>query len=150
MAGRPKPKKKKLLDANPGKRRLPEPVKPPPGVPSMPAGLSAVAREEWERVVPILDKMGVLSVLDRAALADYCLCVARVAELEMLIDKRGSGIRGRNRSDRFVKNPLFAVVRQYRASLQRWCDLFGFAPGPRGRLDVPEQPANDDPEGLLD
>ncbi len=150
MAGRAKSKARKKLENNPGKRRIPEPVKPPPGVPDMPKGMPKLAIEEWARVVPILDKMGVLSVLDRAGLADYCLCVARVGELERAIGKQGIAVKGRYRGDRQIKHPLFAVVRQYRASLQRWCDLFGFAPGPRGRLDVPEQPANDDPEGLLD
>lgn len=150
MGRTPKPKASKQLDNNPGKRRIPEPVKPPPGVPDMPKGLPALAKNEWKRVTPILDKMGVLSILDRAALADYCLCVARVTEIEKVISRDGLSVRGRNRGAGHVKNPLLSVARQYRSSLQRWCDLFGFAPGPRGRLDVPEQIGEDDPEGMLD
>jgi len=112
----------------------------------MPPGLPKRAQEEWDRVVPLLDKMGVLSELDRVALADYCLCVARVAQIEASIDEKGVMIKGRNRGGGIVKNPLFTTVRQYRAALQRWCDLFGFAPGPRGRMDFP--PPDDDLESL--
>lgn len=126
------------------------PVKPPPGVPEMPAGMPRGAVDEWGRVVPILDSMGVLSILDRAALADYCICVARCWDLEQLIGDEGFTKKASNRADGPAKSPLFTILRMYRGSLQRWCELFGLAPGPRGRLDVPEKPEAEDAEGILD
>lgn len=56
----------------------------PPGEPAAPDWLTADAREEWVRIVPILSAAGLLSDSCRAALAGYCtawgeLCDARRA-----------------------------------------------------------------------
>jgi phage terminase small subunit len=74
MRGRkPHPTLLKLVKGNPGHRPLTD-SEPAPRkmLPEPPAELSGDARKEWDRVAPELYRMGLLTGLDRAALAAYC------------------------------------------------------------------------------
>src|SRR5262249_42754142 len=82
MRGRkPKPTRLKEMLGNPGKRALStgEPV-PEAAIPSCPRFLDKEARKEWRRAAPELYALGVLTNLDRAALAAYCESWSRVAK----------------------------------------------------------------------
>jgi P27 family predicted phage terminase small subunit len=74
VAGRPaKATTLKRLAGNPGKR----PNEAPDAHPISDSGyapkhLSEMARAEWRRVVPELKRLGLLTVVDRAALEAYC------------------------------------------------------------------------------
>jgi P27 family predicted phage terminase small subunit len=46
-------------------------------IPGCPAFLLAGARKEWRRITPELKRYGLISKIDRAALALYCQCWAR-------------------------------------------------------------------------
>ncbi len=84
MRGRKtKPTAIRRLDGNPGKRGYnhAEPM-PPEGCPACPDHLSDEARLEWDRVAESLHAMGVLTVVDRAALAAYCQAYGRWVEAE--------------------------------------------------------------------
>ena len=76
-----KPVELKLLEGNQGKRRL---DKRPPGpgrrIPRRPSWLSPEAREEWRRLAPELTRLGLLTLLDRAALTIYCDACATCGE----------------------------------------------------------------------
>lgn len=143
-----KSKQQKELEGNAGKREL-SAVKPPPGVPEMPKWLKGEGEAEWNRVIPILDSMGVLSVLDRAVIADYCTVWAQLVRVDSLLDEADALNEGA-RGQEWVKNPLWSIANQLRQRFHKACDLLGLAPGPRGRLDVPEKPIEDDSLGILD
>ena len=84
MRGRkPKPTRLKLIQGNPGKRPIngQEP-KPPGSLPSCPAHLSPTAKTEWKRLARSLNKIGVLTEIDRAAMAAYCQAYGRWVEAE--------------------------------------------------------------------
>ncbi len=84
MRGRkPKPTSLKILQGNPGKRpiRGGEP-QPPRSQPTCPAHLSPSAKAEWKRLAQILTKIGLLTQVDRAALAAYCQAYGRWVEAE--------------------------------------------------------------------
>ena len=140
----------KKLEGNAGKRDLTGPVKPPPGVPEMPKWLNAVAADEWNRIVPILDSMGVLSMLDRAVIADYCTVWSQLVRVEGELASADAITETRSDSDGMVKHPLWSVANQLRQRFDKKCEMLGLAPGPRGRLDVPEKPLEDDSLGILD
>jgi P27 family predicted phage terminase small subunit len=144
----PNPKKtrrERIADGNPSGRPLPGTVQAPSGKPKMPDYLGPVARAEWRRVTGILDRMGILSVLDRASLADYCTVVERLQEASTAITKEGLLVKGERG---MVKNPACQLERQYRQALLSYCSLFGLAPSPRGRMELPD--AGDDYDGFLD
>lgn len=150
---KPKPPQLKVVEGNPGKRRIPEDYpKPQPVAPAEPswpqlfrgraaARLRKDARAEWARVVPTLDGLGLLSVIDGATLTDYCVCWARVVQCERAIAEEGlviSGDRGK------VKHPALTAANQYRTQLRFYIAELGFSPSSRGRLNMPRDPADDD------
>lgn len=81
-----------LLRGNPSKKSFDElagdqAVRVPVEVPTIPAHLNSAARSEWSRITPHLVAAGLITQLDRAALAAYCqaygewaLCEARVKQ----------------------------------------------------------------------
>ena len=75
---KPKPTNIKVLEGNPGKRKLniyePSPEKKAPECPDW---LEDEAKAEWERLCEPMMKLGILSELDMAAFAVYCQAYAR-------------------------------------------------------------------------
>jgi P27 family predicted phage terminase small subunit len=65
-----------LLRGNPSKKPmaalLDEQVRPAVAIPECPKHLDAEARAEWSRITPHLEKLGLISEIDMAALAGYC------------------------------------------------------------------------------
>jgi P27 family predicted phage terminase small subunit len=80
----PTPTALKLLQGNPGKRALDlsAGVNPQVAIPSAPGHLSPAAKKEWKRITPLLEELGLISGLDRQALALYCQTAGRLDELE--------------------------------------------------------------------
>ncbi|CAM2175567.1 phage terminase small subunit P27 family [Burkholderia metallica] len=80
----------KLMRGNPGKRplNLADGVHPEVAVPDMPPHLNREARKEWKRITVELEKLGLISRLDRAALTLYCQAWGRLVELETAFERR--------------------------------------------------------------
>jgi len=78
------------LRGDPGKRhRYDMEIKGPKGLPKCPRYLDKVAKEEWKSIVPLLDKMGILSTIDRTALEIYCAAYSRYRQAEIELQKNG-------------------------------------------------------------
>lgn len=73
---KPQPPQLRLLTGNAGKKPLAslldDVVRPDVEIPDCPAHLEGEARAEWERLTPHLQALGLISQIDRAALAGYC------------------------------------------------------------------------------
>lgn len=87
----PKPRNVQLkllsgAQAEPAHARPPEPA---PGRPAPPAFLKGLALAEWERIVPELERAGVLTAIDGPALCVYCLAYQSVAEATAAIAREG-------------------------------------------------------------
>jgi P27 family predicted phage terminase small subunit len=136
MAGRPpKPTILKQLAGNPGKRALndAEP-RPPAKRPPCPPHLVGEARKEWNRMAKQLLELGLLTSVDRAALAAYCQAWAqwieaheKLAELGMIV-KTESGYP--------VLSPWWTVATQSAKQMKSFLTEFGMTPGSRSRLRV--------------
>ena len=72
MSNRPKPIELKLIEGNPGKRPLPDPIEKKYEGFDPPEWFDDNALDEWNRVLPELERMGVLDNLDRSLLIVYC------------------------------------------------------------------------------
>jgi phage terminase small subunit len=64
------------LRGNPGKRKSPIPIVGSPGLPRPPAWIRGEALKEWNRIVPELDRMGLISHVDGARLGGLLRPVA--------------------------------------------------------------------------
>ena len=57
----------------------------PVGHINAPRWLSAKARKEWDRVMPILTERRILTDADLGVLENYCICIGRVCDTEAAI-----------------------------------------------------------------
>ena len=139
---KPKPTHLKIIEGNPGKRPLNknEP-KPEPGVPSRPDWLTREAKREWGRVVPALDKLRLLTLVDRAALAMYCQEWGRYVEAQAQLSKKAVTTTP---SGYEQPSPYVSIARSSQKACASFCAEFGLTPSSRGRMSLPEQPEDDD------
>ena len=152
MRGRkPVPTSLKVIRGNPGKRPLNknEP-KPTLGAPGCPTWLSIEAKAEWRRVVPKLDELGMLTKVDRAALATYCEAWATFVYAQREVHTHGIVVMavetmsedGSRIYVKPTKNPAIIVARDAANLIRQFCAEFGLTPSARTRLELPE--AEDD------
>jgi P27 family predicted phage terminase small subunit len=148
MRGRkPHPTHLKLVKGNPRHRPLTdsEPA-PRKTLPEPPAELSGDARKEWDRVAPELYRMGLLTALDRSALAAYCQVYGRWVQAERGIAE--GGLLSTTIKGNLIQNALVGIANKAMADMVRYAAEFGMTPSARTRLrtsaDVrPRDPAED-------
>ena len=142
MRGRkPSPTHLKLVKGNPGKRPIngSEPI-PEATLPSPPAELCEDARIEWERVSAELHRIGVLTTIDRAALAAYCQAYGRWIVAERAIRKMAErdpltgGLMVKTTNGNPVQNPLVGTANKAMSDLVRYAAEFGMTPSARSRI----------------
>ena len=134
MKGRkPIPAGIKLLMGNPGKRPLDrgEP-RPRAAWPRPPAQLSPMARREWRRISRELKGCGLLTLVDRAALAAYCQAWARWVEAEEQINSTSVVVKGKDGKP--MENPYLAVANRAMEQMRRFLVEFGMTPSSRSRI----------------
>jgi P27 family predicted phage terminase small subunit len=143
---KPKPPELRVIEGNPGHRPIPENhPKPAPKRPSRPSWLLTEAKREWNRVVPQLEKLGLLSQIDRAALAMYCQTWARYKQAEDALNKYGFTMKTDNGN--VIQRPEVSISRNAANLIRNLCAEFGFTPSSRGRISLPDL---DEDEGDLD
>jgi P27 family predicted phage terminase small subunit len=132
----------KIAEGNPGKRKLnrDEP-KPPAGRPLCPAWLTPAAQEEWHRIVPELERIGVLTQVDGTALASYCMTYSRWIQAEQEISEYGILLHdpvfdkeGQQIGERLKKNPACTAAMSLQKELRSLLGLFGLDPTSRTRI----------------
>ncbi len=130
---KPKPTRLKVLEGNPGKRPLNrnEP-KPKVGIPRCPEHLSDEAKREWRRVSGSLAEMGLLSRIDRAALAAYCQAWGRWVEAEEALRKYGVMIK--SPSGFPMQSPYLAIANKAMEQMRAMLTEFGMSPSSRTRV----------------
>jgi len=149
MRGRkPTPTALKILAGNPGKRPLNsnEP-RPAAAVPSCPRHLNTEARREWRRITQELAAVGLLTNLDRGALAAYCVAWARWCEAEQHLNTEGTVSKTPNGYPQ--QSPWLAVANKSIEQLSKLAAEFGLTPSSRTRLSVTDAGAGDELERFI-
>lgn len=136
MAGRrPKPTALKELEGNPGKRRLNAEEPKPSGIPTCPKHLDKSAKAEWKRISRELITLGLLTSVDRAALAAYCSAWSRWISAEENVQKFGAVIKS-PKSGYPVQNPYIGISNTALDQMRKFLIEFGMTPASRSRLHV--------------
>ena len=118
MRGRPRtPTALRILRGNPGHRTLPKGEPQPKAGAHPPPWLSVAARKEWDRLAPMLERLGVLTEADADALGQ--LCAAR-AVFQYQLREFGK-----------FSTELWRAMQAAEAK-------FGLTPADRARLSVPK------------
>jgi len=113
--------------------------------PEMPPGLSDEGQAEWQRIVPELEAMGLLTTVDRGVLVRYCQAWADWVTANERLAASGMLIRGRR--DALVRNPLWLLRNDAEAVLSDLGKQLGLTPAARLRQDIkhdmPEEEGDD-------
>lgn len=132
----PKPSALKKLAGNPGKRRINKKEPRPPQVPGLgdpPDWLDKESKAEWRRIAPHLLTLGLLTVVDRAALEAYCKAYSRWRQAEAIIEKSPT-MMFKTQSGYVQQLPHIAVALRYMAQMHALAGQFGFTPASRSRI----------------
>ncbi len=124
--------------------------KPKRGVPKAPFSLKGKAGKAWKFLAPILDEIGVLTVIDGHALARYCVLWARWREAEDFLEKHGTTFAEKNKDGEVIGMKAFPQVKMsldLAAAILRLEQSFGMSPSARSRIDAS---INGDEVGLDD
>lgn len=144
----PLPTNIKIMRGNPGHQKLNrnEP-KPRPVAPSCPAWLGIEAKREWRRISKELDALGLLTIVDRVAMAGYCQAYSRWRQAEEAISEHGLTMTVITESGSVERpRPEVAIAQKYLGIVKVFCAEFGLTPSSRGRMTLPEK--EDDDDGL--
>lgn len=143
MGNPAKPTKLKILQGNPGKRPLnknePEPTR---GIPSRPEWLSREAKREWSRVTQELDRLGLLTVVDRALISAYCQAWADYVAAQKDIQRNGTYFVTATGYE--APRPSVGIAAKALQQMIQLSARFGFTPSDRSKMSMPE-PKETDP-----
>ena len=145
MRGRkPKPTAIRRRDGNPGKRGYnPDEPVVPVGEIDCPPHLLPAARVEWDRLCGLLQEMGVVTQVDRAALAAYCQSYARWAEAEEKLRETPPMVK--TPSGYIQQNPWLAVANKQLELMGRFMAELGITPVSRSRVAALQRQKTDMP-----
>ncbi len=138
---KPQPTAQKRLRGNPGKRALNtrEPT-PELAIPSCPDWLNSDARAEWDRIVPELAAMNLLTRVDRAALACYCQAWSTFKLAQGELDKYGLTMMTGGENGFEMQRPEVAIANKAMQQIKAFAAEFGFTPSARTSIKTPEPP----------
>lgn len=151
MPGRtPKPTRLKILQGNPGERRL-NPNEPQPEiisiVPAAPAHLTEVAKEKWRDAAAELCRLKLLTKADIDLLANYCICYARKRDADKFIRDHGLSYPIKAEDGRIKclqQFPHVNISRDMAVLMMQIGDRLGMSPSSRSRISVPEWNPSDE------
>jgi P27 family predicted phage terminase small subunit len=166
---KPKPLSLHVINGNPSKLNLEEKIasqpKPKPIAPKCPEWLKKdkAAYQEWKRVAPELERLGLLTSVDGAALEGYCKAYSRWLEAEQFMDKEIEDKKGEKKaigtyyriqsktgSSYYQQLPQVAIAQKYLQIAKAFMAEFGLTPSSRGRMQLPSEQNEDDMERYLD
>jgi P27 family predicted phage terminase small subunit len=140
----PKPTVIRKAEGNPGKRPFNE-REPQPAVvrPRMPKHLNDLAKKEWKRLCPLLERMRVLTEADGIALANLCFDYATLVQAQESLTKTGL-LSKSGRSGMIHQSPLLNVVAVTTDRVTRALREFGLTPASRSRIQMTDESVGDD------
>lgn len=108
--------------------------------PTPPSHLGPEARVEWDRVVGALHRLGILTQIDRGALAAYCQAYGRWVQAERALAKMAErdpathAMMIRTQSGNAIQNPLVGAANKAMSDMMRYAAEFGMTPSARTRI----------------
>ena len=121
------------------KRRKQTEAKGPEGTPLCPHWLDADAKAKWNELVPKLEQMGVLTLIDQDAVARYCHLWVRWRAAEDFIKKHGEMYPlkdDKGRTKCVQAWPQVATANKLAQQLTRLEQEFGLTPAARTRIHI--------------
>ncbi len=144
----PQPAAKKILNGNPGKRRIPPEPKLRAGSLIAPEYLDRVAKEEWNRVAPELHRCGILKEQGTTVLAAYCQAKSRWLLASKKVEEYGLLAEGS--AGNVIVSPYIKIANAEREAMVKYADKLGMTPQGLSGIAVDDEPEAKNPfESLL-
>jgi P27 family predicted phage terminase small subunit len=119
-----------------------------PGRPKCPTWLNDEAKKVWRTVVPMLERMGILSKSDGNALERYAYLFARWRKEALFIEKHGTTYPVKRDGEVLFKLfPSVKVFDMLTTQLSRMEQNFGLTPSARSRIIAATQAEEKEIEG---
>lgn len=164
---KPLPANVHQLRGNPSKKAfgaLFDEFRPEVEIPDYPSWIWPEAKKEWKRISVELERYGLVSKLDRAALVLYCQAWAKMVWSERQLARAmklaeearakaeadgkeydgGDGIMVKTTNGNFTYSHHWVVGKHASAEVKRYLDLFGLSPSARSKVQ-----ASDNRQGKL-
>ncbi len=145
------------LRGNPSKKPLGailDEFRPEVEIPDFPSWIWPEAKKEWKRISVELEKYGLVSKLDRAALVLYCQAWAKMVWAERALTRAmrladeareaaeskgeeytgGDGLMVKTANGNFTYSHHWVVGKHAASEVKRYLDLFGLSPSARSRV----------------
>lgn len=124
-----------MLAGNPGKRALNH-AEPRPRVvlPRPPEHLSDDEKEKWKLIVRELHPLGLVTTIDKDALAMYCVIFVRWKKAERMVREKGEIIK--TAAGNIIQNPYLSIANRALDQLNKLGAEFGMTPSSRSRVKV--------------
>lgn len=136
----PKPLALRILENNPGKRKLPEDIPKPISlhdIPAPPEHLNENAKEHWVYLASKLKSCGILTEIDVYALEHCCTALAIAQEASRKINETSLVLILKNEDGSLktaVKSPYLAVYTEALLLFEKYGSKLGLSPVDRMRL----------------
>jgi len=136
-----KPTKLKILQGTARKDRMIENEPDPENkTPSPPGHLNETAVVEWRRISAELFNLGLLSEIDRSALAGYCEAYSLWVEACEFRSERSKtdeiyhGMMEMTANGNVIQSPIIGIINQTRKAMKDFLIEFGMTPSSRSRV----------------
>lgn len=100
--------------------------------PIKPRWLTGEAAKEWSKIVPKLDKMGILAEVDQTMLVLYCKTYAEYMEADSLI----KSILIKTSNGNIIQHPAVSIRNAAAERLRKLASEFGLSPAARSGLNI--------------
>ncbi|MCI8212592.1 terminase [Pseudomonas sp. S25] len=130
----PKPTALKLVQGNPGKRKLNSKAPSPDAlavVPDPPEWFGPIAVAAWQQVAPWLTEAKILTATDLHNLEAFCMAYQRWREAQADITLNGIIVMGAKQE---IKNPACTVANETMRQMATFGSALGLDPAARARL----------------
>ena len=141
---KPKATVLKLVTGNPGRRPLnPREATPKVVIPNPPEMLDELALAEWRRVTPLLAEVGLITRLDRAVVAGYCMAFSRWMECERMLKTTGLIVKSPNGYPMY--SPYLAASNKALDQVRQMSEQIGLSGSSRSRIKAGDTAGDYDP-----
>jgi P27 family predicted phage terminase small subunit len=109
---------------------------PMPAIPKPPPHLEPEALKEWHRLSDELFTLGLLTNLDRGALAAVCAAWARWVAAEEALTKLGRPLLYKTTNGNWIQHPLIGTANRAAVQYVRLAAEFGMSPSARANISA--------------
>ena len=135
MPNHKKPTAIRLLEGDRGKGKYPinkDEPQPPKAPVECPCWLTGYARDEWERIAPSLEAMGVLSCVDINAFSAYCTAYSTYRQASEYLSSHEPVYYAANGNAH--PSPYVNIMNTAMTTMKAFAAEFGLTPASRSRI----------------